>query len=169
MERLSKQTMLMDVEQKGLDIGGTRDGVGTLEYCSASWVITVVRIQNIMHQQLDLTIARNWAVPARAGSTTFPFKFPHTANHASPSPLHPALLDRKLIRASTLAFGFYGRDWTSKPRYNMQFNPSRRKRPDGKLSQWHTRPREGCLWRGSEDWFITHNYKCNNQRWAVPK
>jgi hypothetical protein len=37
MERLIKQgAMFIDVAQKGLDIGGSRDGVGTLEYCSAS-------------------------------------------------------------------------------------------------------------------------------------
>jgi hypothetical protein len=45
MERLIKQAMFIDVEQKGLDVG-TRDDVGTLE----NWPCVAT---NVMHQQLS--------------------------------------------------------------------------------------------------------------------
>jgi hypothetical protein len=34
MEGLIKQALFIDVEQEGLDVDGTGDGVGTLEYWS---------------------------------------------------------------------------------------------------------------------------------------
>ncbi len=65
-----------------------RDGLGNLESWPCMrcmiWVILVVCLQ----KQLGLTVARNWAAPARAISTATPFQaFHHSANQVS-STLH---------------------------------------------------------------------------------